>query len=64
MATKVEKKEAVTQKAIAFTKEQLLKSKRYGAKQDVLSAVLNENRSYTHDEVDVLYNQFMNKKEV
>ena len=45
-----------------YTKEQLLKSKRYADNRDVLSAVLKDNNSYTLEIVDKLIKDFKRKR--
>ena len=45
-----------------YTKEQLLKSKRYADNRDVLSAVLKDNNSYTLETVDKLIKDFKRKR--
>lgn len=51
------------QKAQGFTKEQIVSSKRYGHKRDLVSVLLEEGKTYTLKEVDKLIESFM-KKEV
>lgn len=55
------KKEEV-QVAKAYTKQQILQSKKYPQK-DVLNAILNEGEKYTHDQVQITLEEFL-KKEV
>lgn len=35
-----------------FSKEQILKSKKYDNRCDILTVVLEENKSYTHSEIE------------
>ena len=48
---------------VAFTKAQLLKSKKYIHQTDVLSVILEDGKNYTIKEVEKLVDGFM-KKEV
>jgi hypothetical protein len=45
--------------AAVFTKEQLAASKRYANRRDVISALLEDGKSYTLQEVDTLIENFM-----
>lgn len=51
-----------------FSKEQILKSKKYAAKKDVLVVVLDNDKTYTHGEIENEINNFLkqefDKKEV
>lgn len=42
-----------------FTKTQLLASKKYRGRKDVVNALLEDNRTYTMDEADAVINKFM-----
>ncbi|MBE6070054.1 MAG: hypothetical protein E7211_20550 [Clostridium lundense] len=53
----------LTKKEVTYTKEQILKSKMYKDRKDVLNVVLKENSSYTLKEVDNAIKMFM-KREV
>lgn len=44
-----------------FTKAQLLASKKYKKYRDVLAAILSEKYFYSHDEVDAMIHDFMDK---
>lgn len=44
-------------------KEQILKSKRYKARRDLLNVLLEDNKQYTHNEIQQLLDSFL-KKEV
>ena len=44
---------------IAFTKEQLLRSKHFSGKSDVLNAVLSADKTYTVDETQKAINEYM-----
>ncbi len=47
---------------IAYTKEQLLASKRYANRRDVISVLLEDGKTYTSTEVDALIEKFMKGK--
>lgn len=50
-------------KAPAYSKEQLLRSKRYTPQQkDILAAVLAEGRVYTHEEAAQAMTEFLKRK--
>ena len=51
------------EKETAFTKQQIINSKKYLDRKDVLNVLLKDDTSYTFKEVDKLINDFM-KKEV
>ena len=53
----------VVAKETAYTKEQILKSKKYKDRKDVLNVVLKEDSTYTLKEVDNAIKTFM-KREV
>ena len=57
MAKKDEKKEEAT-----FTRAQLLKSKKYSERVDILNVLLEDSKTYTSKEVDELVKDFMNKE--
>lgn len=42
-----------------YTKQQILKSKRYSDKQDLINALLKDDTQYSITEVDELINNFM-----
>jgi hypothetical protein len=44
---------------IRYTKQQILKSKKYLSKQDLINALLKDNEQYTLSEVDSLIDSFM-----
>lgn len=56
--TKVQGKDAVKNDLPTFTKEQLVKSKKYVHRRDALNALLEDNKPYTFDEVDGILKQF------
>jgi len=45
-----------------FTKAQLLGSSRYSNRKDALSVLLEEDKSYSHDEVAEILENFLKKK--
>lgn len=51
-----------TKVRITFTKEKILKCKRYEDRIDLLGVLLNETKAYTFDEVDALIEKFMKGK--
>lgn len=42
-----------------YTKQQILKSKKYLGKQDLINALLKDNSQYTLSQVDKIINDFM-----
>lgn len=48
-------------KKTAFTKEQILKSKKYATRKDILVVLLEDSKAYTIEEVDKAINDFMKK---
>lgn len=46
------------EKPIKFTKQQILKSKKYINRQDALSALLDDEKAYSHQEVEKMLNKF------
>ena len=64
MATKkkTEQPEKSEQQAPAFTKKQLVKSRTYARYVDLLNALLNDKKSYTHAEVEqIIKNAYSGK---
>jgi len=51
-------------KETKHSKEKLLKSKRYAAKKDLVSALLDDNNDYTIQEVDVMIEKYLKGKVV
>lgn len=45
-----------------FTKEQILTSKKYQHRKDVINVLLKDDQSYTSNEVDKLIDDFMKRK--
>lgn len=58
------KVETTTVSASTYFKSDLIKSKRYESKQDILSAVLKDDTPYTLTQVDKLVQIFLDQKEV
>lgn len=57
--TKVEDTEKKVVKESKYSKQQILKSKKYLDRQDLINALLNDNTQYSLSEVDKLINVFM-----
>lgn len=47
---------------VKFTKEQLISSKKYKGRKDLLNVILKDNETYDFDEVDDLIDEFMKVK--
>ena len=64
MATKKKEiqHEANAVEEVRFSKEQLVASQRYSNLRDVLVAILDDEKSYTLEQVDILVNKFMKGK--
>lgn len=56
----IEKSEII--KENIFTKKQLILSKKYGDRKDLLNVILEDNKSYSIKEVDKLIDNFMKAK--
>lgn len=52
----------VEQEVVTFTKEQILASKRYSNRKDVLGVILTDKKGYTLDQVDSLLEKFLKGK--
>lgn len=48
--------------AASYTKDQLLRSKKYAARRDLLRALLEDGKTYTVAQVDREINQFLKRK--
>ena len=60
MTTKNNKKDgSAAKEAAKFTKRQILSSKKYFHRRDLLSVLLKDDESYTLNEVDALIDKFM-----
>lgn len=53
------KTETTTVSAPTFSKEQILKSNKYNKRRDLLSVLLEDNKTYTISEVDNLIEKYM-----
>lgn len=62
MAAVKTKKETVNKEPVRYTKEQLLKSKRYKDNIDILSVVLDSYSVYTTEDADKLIIEFLRGK--
>ncbi len=51
-----------TEASSVHTKKQLLSSEKYASRRDVLSALLEDGKSYTTAQVDALIEKFMKGK--
>lgn len=60
MASKKPKTEATQE--VLFTKEQILASKKYSNRRDVLGAILTDKKEYTLEQVESLLEKFMKGK--
>lgn len=47
---------------LKFTKNQIVNSKKYKVRRDLIDALLDENKLYSFDEVDKLIKKFMKSK--
>lgn len=45
--------------AAAYSKAQLMASQRYAARRDLLAALLEEDKTYTHNQVETLVNGYL-----
>ena len=59
MATK---KTEIIKEESKFTKEQILSSKKYANRKDILGVILSNDKSYTIEQVDSLLDKFMKGK--
>jgi hypothetical protein len=62
LAKKDKEKEKEKEAAPAFTKQQLLSSKKYRGKQDLIDSLLKDDQSYTLEVVDNLVDKFRKGK--
>lgn len=58
---KIEKKEAIKTTESKYSKEQLLKSKRYSNRKDLLGVLLDDEKEYSFTEVDAEIEKFMKR---
>lgn len=59
--TKKSEPEAISMKAVslAYTKEQILHSKRYQFRRDALGFLLEDGKTYTDTEINTILNNYM-----
>lgn len=50
---------AVAETPVAFTKEAILKSKRWNYRRDALSFLLDDGKTYSHEDVETILNDYM-----
>ena len=55
------KKEEVT-KSVSFTKEQILSAAKFANRRDLLSQILNDDKTYTIEDVENAINKEMGRK--
>lgn len=60
--TKSAAKAVKSRKTAAFTKQELLEQARYANRKDLLSALLEDGKTYTHEEADNMIEKFMKGK--
>lgn len=58
---KIEKKEAIKTTESKYSKEQLLKSKKYSNRKDLLGVLLDDKKEYSFAEVDAEIDKFMKR---
>nr|DAV07636.1 MAG TPA: hypothetical protein [Caudoviricetes sp.] len=58
---KIEKKEEIKTTESKYSKEQLLKSKKYSNRKDLLGVLLDDKKEYTFAEVDAEIDKFMKR---
>ena len=56
------KTETIENVAVAYSKEQILNSKKYKNRRDVLGVILADDKMYTMETVDSLLEKFMKGK--
>jgi len=56
------KKKTTKEEKDKFTKEQLINAKKYFKKKYLIKALLDDEKSYSHDEVDQLLKKFYEKE--
>jgi len=56
------RKNVINEETAAFSKEQIISSKRYGDRKDLVQILLKDNKKYNFGEVDSLINEFMKGK--
>lgn len=58
---KIEKKEEIKTTESKYSKEQLLKSKKYSNRKDLLGVLLDDKKEYSFVEVDAEIDKFMKR---
>lgn len=58
---KIEKKEEIKTTESKYSKEQLLKSKKYSNRKDLLGVLLDDKKEYSFAEVDTEIDKFMKR---
>lgn len=56
---KMATKNTETKQELVFTKEQILASKKYSNRRDILGAILLDDKTYTLERIDSLLEKFM-----
>lgn len=56
------RKTSLDAEAASYTKDQLLRSKKYAARRDLLGALLEDGKAYTLQQVDKEINNFLKRK--
>lgn len=62
MAGRRTTKDSAETRKEAFTRQQLAESKRYRAQRDLLTALLDEDKTYTTAETDEIFSGYLGKK--
>jgi hypothetical protein len=53
---------AVKDEVTAFDKQQIIKSRRYQSHRDLLTALLKDDRQYSHEDIEAMIADFMKGK--
>lgn len=56
------KQDGVKKTSVKYTKVQILASKRYEHRRDILNVLLKDNKEYTPEEIDSTLDKFMKGK--
>lgn len=62
MKEKNEEKTVVKVEKVVFSKEQIVNSKKYANRRDLLGALLENGKKYTFEQVDAIIDKFMKGK--
>ena len=62
MKEKNEEKTVVKAEKVVFSKEQIVNSKKYANRRDLLGALLENGKKYTFEQVDAIIDKFMKGK--